>query len=398
MAKRLLFIEGNTDGTVGGSYFVLLDLVRALDREQYHPIVGFHQENYLMDAFREAGAEVVLFPNPKPLVFAQPWMNRLLAPVKKLVNVYRGVIGQGRVHAQHLREHRVDLLNLNNSITRNHAWMWAALRTGTPCLTHEMGINSTYSRLSRYFGRRMGKIVCVSDTVRKALLRSGIDYPNITVIHCGIDLSRYHLKDSPEALRRKHGVPEGVPVIGVVGNIREWKGQETLVRATAMLKQKYPQIRCLLVGACGASDQAYGDRLHALGRELQVESNVIYTGFQRNAIDYMELMDVVTHTSIHPEPFGIVTLEAMSRSRPFVSTTIGGPTEVVEDGHSGLLVDPGQPEALAAAIDRLLSDPVFARSVGENGNRRMHDHFSMQRNVEKTAAVYREVLSAAGRG
>jgi hypothetical protein len=69
MPKRILFIEGNRDGTVGGSYFLLLDLVRGLDRSRYTPIVGFHRENYLMDQFRAAGAEVVLFDNLPPVDF-----------------------------------------------------------------------------------------------------------------------------------------------------------------------------------------------------------------------------------------------------------------------------------------------------------------------------------------
>ncbi len=67
-------------------------------------------------------------------------------------------------------------------------------------------------------------------------------------------------------------------------------------------------------------------------------------------------MDVVTHTSVHPEPFGIVTLEAMSRSKPLVSTTIGGPAEVVVNGETGLLVDAGKPELLAARHRQPVSD------------------------------------------
>jgi glycosyltransferase involved in cell wall biosynthesis len=101
---------------------------------------------------------------------------------------------------------------------------------------------------------------------------------------------------------------------------------------------------------------------------------------------------VVTHTSIHPEPFGIVTLEAMSRSKPLVSTTIGGPAEVVVNGESGLLVDPGKPEDLAAAVDRFLSDPEFARLTGKRGYERMATHFSMKQSIEKTMAVYAEIL------
>ena len=391
MPKRILFIEGNRDGTVGGSYFLLLDLVRGLDRSRYTPIVGFHRENYLLDAFREAGAEVVLFENLKPVDFGA--LNGALLPLKKLGNLYRGLFAQARIHARYLREQKIDLVNLNNSMTRNQAWMLAARQVGIPCITHEMGINQHYSLLSRYFGKRLDRIISLSHAICKAMRdNGGIDFPNIQVIHCGIDLTRYSIKETPAQLRQKHNIPDGVPVIGVVGNIREWKGQETLVRATAILQQKYPGIRCVLVGDCGNSDKPYRERLDRIARELGVAGNIILTGFQRNAIDYMELMDVVTHTSIHPEPFGIVTLEAMSRSKPLVSTTIGGPAEVVVNGESGLLVDPGKPAELAAAIDRFLGDPEYARLTGQRGYERMATHFNMKQSIDKTMAVYAEVL------
>ncbi|WP_116813351.1 glycosyltransferase family 4 protein [Steroidobacter cummioxidans] len=391
MPKRILFIESNRDGTVGGSYFLLLDLIRGLDRSRYEPIVGFHRENYLMDQFRAAGAEVVLFDNLPPVDFGA--LNGVLMPIKKLGNLYRGLYAQARVHAQYLREKRIDLVNLNNSMTRNHAWMLAARQVSIPCITHEMGINQSYSFLSRYFGKRLDRIISLSHAICKAMLENGgIAFPNIQVIHCGIDLTRYQIKETPAQLRQKHNIPEGAPVIGVVGNIREWKGQETLIRATAILKKKYPDIRCVLVGDRGKGPNEYGDRLDRIATELDVTGNMVLAGFQRNAIDYMELMDVVTHTSIHPEPFGIVTLEAMSRSKPLVSTTIGGPAEVVVNGESGLLVDPGKPADLANAIDRFLGDPEYARLTGQRGYERMATHFSMQQSIDKTMAVYAEIL------
>jgi glycosyltransferase involved in cell wall biosynthesis len=392
MPKRILFIEGNRDGTVGGSYFVLLDLIRGLDRSRYHPIVGFHRENYLIDTFKAAGAEVVLFDNLPPVTFGAQWMNSAFAPLKKLANLYRGLYAQARLYANYLREQKIDLVDLNNSVTRNHAWMLAARQAGVPCITHEMGINQSYSAIARYFGKRLARIISVSEAVRQAMRDHGVDYPNIQVIHNGIDLTRYQIKETPAQLRAKHNIPDGVPVIGVVGNIREWKGQETLVRATAILKQKFPELRCLLVGDCGKADQEYGERIDRLCQELDIQRQVIRTGFQRNAIDYMELMDVVTHTSIHPEPFGIVMLEAMSRSKPLVSTTIGGPAEVVVNGESGLLVDPGKPADLALAVERFLSDPEFARRTGERGYERMASHFTIQQNVDKIMAVFAEVL------
>ncbi|HEY6125549.1 MAG TPA: glycosyltransferase family 4 protein [Steroidobacteraceae bacterium] len=392
MKKKILYIEGNTDGTVGGSYYLMFDLVSRLDREKFEPIVGFHKDNFLIERFRSIGVETIVFSNPVPWVPKGFLFKTLLSPLKKLVNFYRGFFVPAREYAQFLRDRKIDLVNLNNSITRNHAWMLAARKTNTRCMTHEMGIRLTFSPVSRFLGKRLEKIICLSHAIHDNMKRLGVDYPNTVVIHCGIDLERYHVKETPEQLRAKHNIPADSEVVGVVGNIREWKGQVVMVRAAALLKQKFPRLRVLLVGACGEADKAYGDMLAKLARELGIEDSVIFTGFQSNAIDYMGLMDVVAHTSVHPEPFGIVTLEAMSLSKPLVSTTHGGPAEVVVNGETGLLVEAGKPELLAAAIGSLLADRAKATEFGRKGYERLNQHFGIRKNIDATMAVYRSVL------
>jgi glycosyltransferase involved in cell wall biosynthesis len=395
MAKRILFVEGNTDGTVGGSYFLMYDLVTRLNRDEFEPIVAFHRDNYLVERFRQQGIEVIVFPGHNPWVTGSRWLDTLLLPLKKVMNLYRGFIGPAFAHARFLRERKIDLVNLNNSITRNQSWMAAAMMTGTPCMTHEMGICTSFSPIARFFGKRLKSIVCLSHAIHNGMRKCGIDYPNIVVIHCGIDLSRYQRKETPAELRAKHGIAPDAEVVGVVGNIRKWKGQETMVRAMALLRKKFPRVRCVLVGDCGVADRHYGEKLENIAKDLGVTDAIIFTGFQRNSIDYMGLMDVVCHTSIHPEPFGIVTLEAMSLAKPLVSTTIGGPAEVVINGETGLLVDPGEPELLANAIATFLGDPKKAAEAGRRGYERLHSHFGIQKNLDQTVEVYRSILGRA---
>jgi len=392
MKKRILYIEGNTDGTVGGSYYLLFDLVSRLDREKFEPIVGFHRDNFLIERFRAIGVETIVFSNPVPWVPKGFLFKTVLSPLKKLVNLYRGFFVPAREYARFLRDRKIDLINLNNSITRNHAWMLAARRTRTRCMTHEMGIRLHFSKMARFFGKRLEKIVCLSHAIHDNMKRLGVDYPNTVVIHCGIDLERYHVNETPAQLRAKHNIPADSEVVGVVGNIRQWKGQVVMVRAAALLKPQFPKLRVLLVGDCGEADKSYGDMLANLCRELKLEDTVIFTGFQKNAIDYMGLMDVVAHTSVHPEPFGIVTLEAMSLSKPLVSTTHGGPAEVVVNGQTGLLVEAGKPELLAAAVASLLEDKSRATEFGRKGFERLTQHFGIRKNIDATMAVYHRIL------
>ena len=389
---RILYVEGNPDGTVGGSFILMQDLILGLDRRRFEPIAIFRFENHVAQQLRDAGVEVMILPPRVPLTFRNRWAAVLLAPIKKIVNLVGGFLVPAWSHAAFLRGRRIDLVNLNNSITRNHPWMVAALLTRTPCVTHEMGINQSYSWFSRFLGRRLRAVISLSHAIHDAMKSRGADLPNVTVIHCGIDIDRYREMESPATLRRRHRIPEGAPVIGVVGNLRAWKGQETIVRATGILCRKYPDIRCVLAGGQTPEDAPYVERLQSIVTESGIEQNVLFVGFQKNAIDYMRLMDVVAHTSTSPEPFGIVTLEAMSLGKPLVSTTIGGPAEVVINGVSGLLVEPGKPELLAEAIGRLLDDRQAAAEMGERGRQRLHAEFSLEKNLRQTIEVYERVL------
>lgn len=391
---RLLFVEGNADGTVGGSYYILLDLVRALDRGRYEPIVVFTHENIVAERLRESGIRVIIRPPVRPLVFRSAWLNRIAAPLKKVANLLNGFFAPALREARFLRQERIDLVNLNNSITANHSWMLAALMTRTPCITHEMGINARYPFLGRFLGARLDAVICLSEAILRAMRDAGVDYPHATVIHCPFDPARYHLSETPAALRERFAIPEGAPVIGVVGNIRSWKGQETIVRATHLLRRRHPGIRCVLAGGTSPRDIEYDRYLHAISDELDLGAHVIFAGFAKNPIDYMRLMDVVAHTSTSPEPFGIVLLEAMLLGKPLVSTTIGGPAEVVVDGETGVLVDPGRPELLAAAIDDLLAHPDRAAAMGRKAQERLRSVFALERTVGETVAVYERVLSA----
>ena len=102
-------------------------------------------------------------------------------------------------------------------------------------------------------------------------------------------------------------------------------------------------------------------------------------------------MDVAVHTSITPEPFGRVLLEAMAMHKPVVGSRDGAVPEIVVDGETGYTFEPGNPEPLAARILDLLEHPDRARAFGEAGYRRLVDEFHVDRNVERTMAVYQAV-------
>jgi glycosyltransferase involved in cell wall biosynthesis len=185
-------------------------------------------------------------------------------------------------------------------------------------------------------------------------------------------------------------------VIGILGNIREWKGQETVVRATAQLRSKFPNIVCLLVGDTAQADSHYEVMLRKFIAEHGLERNVLFTGYKKHVADYIQIMDIVIHASIDPEPFGRVLIEAMAMRKPLIGSHGGAVPEIVEQGVTGMTFTPGDSQALAQYVTQLLSDTASRREMGERAFARLTEHFHVQANVARTQEIY-ERLFAAGK-
>lgn len=384
---RVLFYEHNVDGTVGGSHFCLLEICRAVDRTLIDPVVVFAQENTLLDQFQATGVQVLVMPPSRTiLLHSRP---RLLGPlpgvVQSLANAFRTLVVDALRWRSRLRRLRIDLLHLNNSSGGDHEAVLGAMLARVPVVAHQRGYPPGFGRRELWFARRMRSVVAISVSVRQDLLDKGLDAGRIVLIHDGIDPSRVVATAAHEDARSKFALPAGALVVGVVGNVKAWKGQETLVRALPLVAQQFPDVCCLVVGS--VADDEYMQRLQRLIAEGNLADRVIFTGYQKYPAACMAAMDVVVHTSTSPEPFGLVVLEGMALGKPVVATAHGGPLDVVVEGETGFLTAPGDATQLAAVLARLLGDAGLRQRVGAAGRARLLDKFTAERNVRQLERV-----------
>jgi glycosyltransferase involved in cell wall biosynthesis len=259
-------------------------------------------------------------------------------------------------------------------------------------VSHERGINDDYPKAAHFWARRVDAIVCISEAVRRQLESHGVDYGNLVTIPNGFDPGEIRHRQSPEELRAAHGLPAEAPVLVMAGNLKAWKGQETVVRAMAIVRTTHPEARCLLVGATSPADQPFEARLRAQVAELGLDNQVIFVGFRDNVADYMRMAAAVVHASVLPEPFGRVALEAMACGRPVIGSDAGGIPEIVQNGWSGLTFPPGDADRLAAAIAWVLDHPEDAARMGEHGYQRLLERFPISANVRATEQLYDRIL------
>ncbi|MBE7414099.1 MAG: hypothetical protein HS130_02240 [Deltaproteobacteria bacterium] len=169
--RRILYVEQNTDGTVGGSHFSLLYLVEGLDKALFEPTVVFYQEHRLIPAYRQAGCEVVVLKKPAPLDFKRlfpalaalsknPISNALAVmpalALQKALNYLRGFVLPSFECWQFLLKGRFDLLHLNNTVLRPQQWILASLFARTRAVAHERGINKSFPALAFILARALG--------------------------------------------------------------------------------------------------------------------------------------------------------------------------------------------------------------------------------------------------
>lgn len=386
---RILYVEGNVDGTVGGSFFSLLFLVSGLDRSRYEPIVVFAADNALRPRFHDAGIKTLVHPTPRPVTLKGP-LGRLIA---KGANFLRGWVLEPIRVARLLRRERIRLLHLNNSITRNHTWTLGALLARIPRITHERGINERYKPRDLLLGRRMQSIICISAAVRDNFPARGVHGLPLVTIHNGLDPAQMRVTRDPAQIRAELGVPANARLIGIVGNIKPWKGQEVVIRAMAKLRDQHPDVVCLLIGDTSPDDMAYRQRMHALISELGLEQRVLITGFKQDIANYVNALAIQIHASVAPEPFGRVLLEAMALEKPLVASGDGAVPEILVDGVTGYLFPPNDPDALAARLAELLADPAAVERMGRAGRQRLEAEFSITRNVAETQKLYERLLA-----
>lgn len=256
------------------------------------------------------------------------------------------------------------------------------------------------------------RVIANSQATREAFVRNGGAPSKVRVVYNGIRSTAFETEsasetniapssatDTPEMVSQKRNkrctleltasdLVDDAPVVGVFGRLAPWKGQHVLIEALREL----PYAHALVVGApLFENDHPYEQKLRAQAAHLGMEDRVHFLGFRDDVPHLMHACDVVAHTSVDAEPFGRVVVEGMMAGRPVVAARAGGPQEIVESGVTGLLVPPGDPEALAAALRKVLEQPERARALAAEGRRVARRRFSVDTMLEAMEQQYRQI-------
>ncbi len=181
------------------------------------------------------------------------------------------------------------------------------------------------------------------------------------------------------------------PAVGLFGQMLPYKGHLTLIDAAPALIALAPDIRFFFVGAL--ENPPYQEQLHARLAALGLQDRVTFTGWRTDVPALIRAMDVNVVATLTPEPAALSLMETMAMARPIVATRTGGTVEIVEDGVTGLVVEPGDPAALAEAVGRVLRSPALGESLGRAGRQRVEERYTRARHIEHIRGLYEAALA-----
>jgi len=299
------------------------------------------------------------------------------------------------------REIGAALLHANTIRAAFYAGLAARL-TGVPFIWHMRDFWLSETRPRRPWADRLGKrLLCAA--AARVIANSHATAAHlpcqdkVTVIHNGIEVEQFDPAMDGAPFRRRHGIPLDALLVGVVGRLRPWKGQDRFLRVLACLRERVPEAWGVIVGGTpfGVEDD-YPAQLQRLAAKLGLTDRAVFTGHLDDVRPALAAMDLFIHPG-DPEPFGLVNLEAMAMGKPVVAFGHGALPEIVADGETGLLVPPGDEAGLAEAVVALLRDPARRAAMGRAGRQRVKASFSARETAQHVAQVYEELLSRCRR-
>lgn len=382
----LLFIHGSAD--LYGSDITLLQLVSGLNRERFCSVVVVPYAGPLVSCLERAGAEVVIRPD-LPVLRRQHMtaggMLRLVASSFRSISWLLYCLRRRNVALVHGNTLAVAIAGL------------AARIAGRPQVWHVHEIITQPRVVAAFLAALTSAVstVVIANSQATAEHYRRACFASSTPVRVILNGTReFNSQErSKQSLRTLVGAADGDIVFTLIGRVNRWKGHSVFIDAAESIAAESEDARFLVVG-----DSFSGQEHLSKAVDQRIETSDLLRGRMVRLPHTAEIgsvyaaSDVVIVPSTEPEPFGLVAVEAMAAGLPMIASRIGALPEIVEDGRTGLLVEPNSPVSLTTAMRKLADSPSLRASMGRKGKERFENCFRVKRYVQEFDQLYEEVL------
>jgi glycosyltransferase involved in cell wall biosynthesis len=362
---NILFLHSSSD-LYGASKILIA--VAALCKEKSHQVtVVLSEKGALSEKLVETGAEVIIMDLG---ILRRKYMN-----ITGMFN--RGTAMMSAYHdlKKICRQKNIDLIYSNTTGVIVGTFLARKLRIKHIWHVHEILEKPflLYRVLSRLLNQKQNRVLVVSMAVKKHWSKH-VEPGRITVLYNGVD--HWLFNDKETGFRKEFGISNEAVVIGMMGRVHPWKGQDYFLRIAGILHKQFPETIFVSVGDAFPGNEYLYDKLDTIIREEKLEQVVKQAHYREDILNIYNSFDIFILPSLLPDPAPAVVTEAMAASIPVVITEQGGAMEMIESGLSGIVIPINQPSIAAERIAALIRDKKARIEMGQNARERILSHFS----------------------
>lgn len=315
------------------------------------------------------------------LKLSNKYLIKLTVYLFSLAQILTNIIPFLRI-LKSLKEERPDIVHIHNFETA----LLAAYLLKIPVIWHFHGVPCKPGRVHRLLQPIISNYLCISDFVMKEAVTH--HYPKdklITLLNPAPPID----EDIPDNIRSLYAIPDDAILISHFGRLVPWKGQLEFLKAFTIALKTCPELFALIAGGDGENfGYNYKESLETYISENDLSRQVILAGHVDSPHSLMATSDIVVHSSIMPEPFGLVITEAMSNGTAVICSNLGAPPEIIEDEVTGVIVDPVDSHALASAMIKLSQDRSFRLSLAQQAKQQAAEKFNSLNYIRQLESLY----------
>jgi glycosyltransferase involved in cell wall biosynthesis len=294
--------------------------------------------------------------------------------------------------ARFIRRHRIQVIHATDR-PRDASYVGLLGRmTRAISVVHMHAHVTDLSRPTLWGMRNASAIFAVSECVRRNLIDLGMAGERIFTAHNAADPDFFDPDQQPDdgpSIRAQFGIPAAAPLVGIAARMNPWKGHYELIGAAALLRQTFPDLHVMILGADVPEMRADFQRR---ARDGGIAERVHFGGFQKDVRPFLREFDLFVHPS-YGEPFGLSIIEAMAMRKPVIACNTGGVPEIITHGSDGWLVEERSTEAVATAMTTLLNDRELARRIGERARATIRSRFTPLLQSAAVTKLYADLIS-----
>jgi glycosyltransferase involved in cell wall biosynthesis len=294
--------------------------------------------------------------------------------------------------AAFVRRHRIQVIHATDR-PRDASYVSLLGRmTGAVSVVHMHAPVSDLTRPTLWGMRNATAIFAVSESIRASLIARGLEADKIYTVHNAVDADHFDPDKSVDvrpSIREQFGIPANAPLVGIAARMNPWKGQYELIGAVSRLRETFPDLYAMILGADVPEIRADFEQK---AREGGVAERILFGGYQKDVRPFLREFDLFVHPS-YGEPFGLAIVEAMAMRKPVIACGTGGVPEIITHGKDGWLVEERSAEAVATAIATLLPDGELCRQMGERARQTVRGRFTPRQQCATAAQRYASLIA-----